>query len=103
MIFYFLISIVFIAEIIIACTIIFYLVKFDKIFLKYNSLLDDTKPIIKDIMETYRNLSEEFLKLAPVAVSKMKVLISGMIMGQLKNAIGAFTFWLVKKEVEKHV
>ena len=103
MIFYFLISIVFIAEIIIAIFLLTNLYKLDKNINEYNSLLNNLKPSIKEILNTYEDLSKELLKLAPIIMNKVKDIIKDFAMGQLKSFIGALTFWLVKKEVEKHV
>ena len=103
MLFYFLISIVFIAELIIAFTIIIGLLNFDKSINLYNSFIEQAKPDIKDIMLSCRKLSEQLIKLAPIAVNKIKAFITNLILGQLKSALGALTFWMVKKEVEKHV
>ena len=99
----YLISIVFIAELIITFTIIISLYKFDKNINKFNSFLNEVKPDIKDIMQTLKNLSEQLITLAPFVVSKIKSIVTDMIIGQLKNTLGAITFWLVKKEVEKHI
>ena len=103
MIFYFLISIVFIAEIVLTVFLLAILYNLDKKILEYNSLLKDIKPSVKDILSTYGDLSKEFLKLAPILVDKIKVFAKDFFVGQFKSAIGALTFWLVKKEVEKHV
>ena len=103
MIFYFLISIVFIAEIIIALAILLNLYKFDKTINEYNSLAEELKPLINDMLETTRKISEKLLEAAPKIVNKIKASVTDIIMGQLKGMLGALTFWLVKKEVEKHV
>ena len=103
MLFYFLISIVFIAELIITFAIIFNIAKIDKMLVEYNKFVDEVKPLVKDIMETMRKLSEEFSKLAPKLVDMIKNAAFDIVRGQLKSLIGALTFWLVKKEVEKHV
>ena len=102
MLFYFFISIVFIAEIIIVLAIIFYIVKLDKKLVECNKFVEEIKPLVKDIMETTRKLSEEFSKLAPKLVDTIKNTAVDFVRGQLKNLLGALTFWLVKKEVEKH-
>ena len=103
MLFHFFISIVFIAELIITFAIIINLVKFDKKVIEYNSFIDSLKPSIKDLMVTVRKISEQFVELAPICEKKIKSAIVNMFIGQLKNGLGALTFWLVKKEVEKHV
>ena len=103
MIFFFLISIVFIAEIIITIFLLTTLYKLDKSLNEYNSLLSNLKPSIKEILNTYEDLSKELLKLAPIVINKAKNIVKDFALGQLKSIIGALTFWLVKKEVEKHV
>ena len=103
MIFYFLISIVFIAEVIIALSLIINLVKADKKIIECNSFVDEAKPSIKGIMEISRKISEQFTEFAPMIVDKVKAIVRDVLMGQLKSLIGTATFWLVKKEVEKHI
>ena len=103
MIFYFLVSIVFIAEIVLTIFLLGILHKLDKNIIKYNALLNDLNPSIKDILNTYQDLSKELLNLAPIVTSKLKNIIKDIVIGQLKSFVGALTFWLVKKEVEKHI
>ena len=102
MIFYFLVSIVFIAEIVLTIFLFTVLCKFDKSIIEYDSLLKDLKPSIREILNTYKNLSKELLNLAPAIALKIKSIFKDIFIGQLKSIIGALTFWLVKKEVEKH-
>ena len=103
MIFYFLISIVFIAEVIIALALIIGLVKADKILLKYNEIVDETRPSVKSVMILVRKISKQFVELAPILTEQIKKILVASLMSQLKSMLGAVTFWLVKKEVEKHV
>ena len=103
MLFYFLISIVFIAELIITFTIVLHFMKLDKMINKYNTLVTDVKPLIKDMFVTTRQLSEEFLKLTPKVTDKIKLFVLNFAKDQLKNLVGTLIFWLVKTEVEKHV
>ena len=72
MIFYFLVSIVFIAEIVLTIFLLGILHKLDKNIIKYDALLNDLKPSIKDILNTYQDLSKELLNLAPIVTSKLK-------------------------------
>ena len=103
MVFYFLISIVFIAELIIGLTLLVYLFKADKMVLKYNELVEETRPSIKEVMILVRKISKQLVELAPMITTKIKSLLIDILMGQLKSMLGALTFYLVKKEVEKHV
>ena len=102
MVFYFLISIVFMAEVIISLTVIISLIKADKKIVEYNELVEKTKPSIKSIMELSRKISEQLTELVPMFADKIKLMIQDLIMGQVKSVLGGLTFWLVKKEVEKH-
>ena len=102
MVFYFLISIVFIAEVIIALALVLNLVKLDKIFVEYNEVLNSVKPSIKELLITVRKISEQMIEISPMIVKQIKSTIVDIIMGQLKSFIGTLTFILVKKEVEKH-
>ena len=103
MIFYFLISIVFIAEVIIALALILNLVKLDKVFIEYDDFLKSAKPSIKELLVTVRKISEQMLEVSPMIVKQVKSAITDIFMGQLKSLAGTLTFWLVKKEVEKHI
>ncbi len=103
MIYYFLISIVFLAELIIALTLVISLVKLDRKVNDINNFLDEAQPSIKKILILMRQISKQLLILAPIFVRQIKSFISDLIMGQVKSLAGGLTFWLVKKEVEKHV
>ena len=103
MIFFFFMSIVFIAELIIAVFLLSVLYKLDKKIIEFNSLLNELKPSIKEILNTYEDLSKELLNFVPVVVKNIKDIAKNIVMEQLKSIVGALTFWLVKKEVEKHV
>ena len=103
MLFYFLISIVFIAEVIIALALILCLVSIDKKIKAFDDFIEDVKPSIKGLMITVRKISKQLLELAPMIAVQAKLFFSNMIKEQIKNILGATIFWLVKKEVEKHV
>ena len=103
MIYYFLISIVFLAELIIALTLVINLIKLDRKVNDINNFLDEAQPSIKKILILMRQISKQLLILAPIFVRQIKSFISDLIMGQVKSLAGGLTFWLVKKEVEKHV
>lgn len=103
MVFYFLVSIVFIAEVIIGLTVFIYLLKADKMILKYNDIVDETKPSIKSLMIVVRKISKQLVELAPMVANQIKAFLFDLLIGQLKSLLGTLTFILVKKEVEKHV
>ena len=103
MIFYFFITIVFIAELIIAVTLILHLKKWSKFFCEWNNFLDEAKPKISDIMLALRKISEQMYELAPIIVKNIKKSFTNLLINQLKNLIAGITFWAVKKEVEKRL
>ena len=103
MIFKILISIVFIAELIIASSLLIFLIKFDKKINEYNDFIDDVKPSIKGLMILIRKISKQLIEFAPIIVNNLKSFILNLFIGQIKSALGALTFWLVKKEVERHI
>ena len=79
------------------------MIKADKEVLKYNAIIEEVKPSIKEVMILARKISGQLVELAPTIATKLKSIAVDIIMGQLKSTLGAITFWLVKKEVEKHV
>ncbi len=103
MLFYFLISIVFIAEVIISLALIIVLVKADKIILKYNEITEEIRPSVKSVMILVRKISKQLVELAPMLSEQIKKILVDFLISQFKSMLGAVTFWLVKKEVEKHV
>ena len=103
MVFYILTFIVFIAELIIGMTLLIYLIKLSRKLREYNSLLENIKPNLKDLLKTVTKISEQMIKFAPLFAEQMKSLLMNIIVSQIKNSLGALTFWLVRKEVEKHV
>ena len=76
MVFYFFISIVFIAEVIIGLTLFVYLFKADKMVLKYNELVVETRPSIKEVMILVRKISKQLVELSPMITTKIKSLPS---------------------------
>ena len=101
MVFYVLISIVFLAEIIIAATVLTHFVKFDKSISEWSDFIEDINPQISEIMKTYREISEKLLELAPKLIEKIKDFGIKLCIEQLKTMLAGLTFWTVKKEVEK--
>ena len=103
MIFYILISVVFFAELIIAFSVVQYICKMRKKVIESNSLINEINPKIKDTVCVGRKISEQLVELSPIWVENIKSLFVKIIMGQMKNILGALTFWAVKTEVEKHM
>jgi len=72
MVYTILISIVFIAEIIIAVTIVQNLLRLDKIVLEFDGIITGSKTSIKDVSELSRKISEQWRILAKDFVDKTK-------------------------------
>ena len=103
MVFYFLISIVFLAEVIITAAILINLAKLDKAVCSWNDFLVNVKPQITDILENLKKISEQALELAPILVNKCKDIFTKLLLDQIKGVLAGLTFWAVKKEVEKRI
>ena len=103
MVFYILTSVVFIAELVIAIALIFHLLKLSKMFNEYSSLITEINPKIREIMRLCNKISEQMLEFAPIIVNSIRDCIRNIFIEQIKNLISAFTFWAVKKEVERHL
>ena len=72
MVYTILISIVFIAELIITITIIQNLLRLDKAVLEFNNTITEIQPGIKDVSELARKISEQWQILAEDFVKKTK-------------------------------
>lgn len=98
MVFYFLITIVFIAELIIAGTILINLFKWSKIFNATNEFLTEVNPKIKEIMEIGEKISEQMVELAPVIVEKMKIFSLKFIADNLKGFLAGILLISLKRK-----
>ena len=87
MVYYILISIVFIAELIIAGTIISHLMNWSKTFREYSNFLEEEKADIKSIMETSRKISEQLTELAPMCVENVKKILLEIALKNIKNVL----------------
>ena len=87
MVYTFLISIVFIAEIIIAVTIIKGLLHLDKLVLEWNSTVIETQSGIKDIAILAKKISEQYRILATDFVEKTKKKSEDMILKQISKIL----------------
>ena len=92
-------AIVFIAELIITFTIIFYLIKLDKCFIEASEFIDIAKPKIKDISELAKGISEQMAELAPIWIDNLRVLRNKIILAKLESLMSAFLFWSINIKV----
>ena len=100
MIFYFLISIVFIAEIIIAIFLFFYFAKWSKIFRETSQFITEINPKIKDIMEIGTKISEQMPEMASVYVEKVKNFSAKILLDNIKGLLVGFLLISFRKKMK---
>lgn len=87
MLYTFLISIVFIAEVIIGLTLIIYLLKLDKAVLTLNETVSEIKPGIREISVLSKNISEQLIELTNRFVKRIKYEQEEMILRGLSKLL----------------
>ncbi len=92
-------AIVFIAEVIIAFTIIFHLIKLDKYFIEASEFIATAKPKIKDISGLAKGISEQMAELVPIWIDNLKDLRNKIILAKLESLMSAFLFWSINIKV----
>lgn len=98
MLFTFLITIVFIAEIIVAIAIINCLLKLDRKINDFNSLLEEAKPSIKDISILARKISLQVVELTKKYVQSFEQSRDEIILRQIaKFILGTLFFNKLRK------
>lgn len=101
MVFYFLITIVFIAEIIITAFLLFNLLKWSKTLRAATAFLQKVNPKIKEIMEIGYKISEQIAELAPIYTEKVKMFSLKLLLDNLKGLLAGFLFFSLKKKKVK--
>ena len=91
----------FIAELIIAWTIISNLIKFDKIFKSVNVFLNEAKPKIREITEIGRKISEQLVELVPIWVENIKTACINLVLQNLKSVLAGFGIWAIREHLKK--
>ncbi len=101
MVFTILIAIVFIAELIIAFTIIWNLVKFDKMLINLDNVIEKAKPEIKSIAELVRKISEQVLELTGVYIDRLKEGGKKILLKNAESLIAGILFWGINIKLAK--
>ena len=97
-----LITVVFIAELIITLTIIRALWKFDKILISADSLISEAKPGIRDITELGSKISEQLVEFAEDFCSKAEEKKENTLVNILNKSLIALLLWkLNSKTIRK--
>ena len=99
MVFVILISIVFIAELIIAFSIIINLVKLDKNINEATVFIDDFNPKLKEVLELMSKISAQVAELVPIWVENLKKERDKIILNQTKSLISGILFWSINIKV----
>ena len=99
MVFVILISIVFIAELIIAFSIIINLVKLDKNINEAAVFIDDFNPRLKEVLELMSKISDQVAELVPIWVENLKKERDKIILNQTKSLISGILFWSINIKV----
>ena len=103
MIFTFLITIVFIAEIIIAIAIIHRLLLLDKAVIELKSTLEIAKPKLCDICSLVRNISEQWIDLSEDFVEKFKTKGEDITLRILSKLLIAMILWKLNSKAIKRI
>lgn len=101
MVFTILITIVFIAELIIAFAVVWNLFKFDKTLEKLNSTVEENKAKIKDIAVLCREISAQIVELAPVWVDTVKDYAKKLAAKQAESILSTILFWTINIKLVK--
>ena len=98
MLYTFLITIVFIAELIIMSALMVWLLMFDKEIIRIDKYFTKIKPDIADISELGRKISEQWTELAEDFVEKLKVREEDMMARQLSKVLIGILLWKINSK-----
>lgn len=101
MVFTILITIVFIAELIIAFSILSWLIKLDKRVLDINLEFKEIKSKIIDIMQLCKAISEQIVELTPIWVDNFKERLKELALKQTESLMSGLLFWCINIRVIK--
>ena len=99
MLYYILISVVIVAEIVITCELCAKLLKLDKNCKKTNEFLDEAKPKLKDITKTGLKISEQLVELAPYWVKTFQSKLENFAINNLKNVLIGIGIWAIRRKI----
>ncbi len=99
MVFVILISIVFVAELIIAFSVITNLIKFDKRIKRAAQFLEEAEPRLKELLVVVQKISAQILELIPVWLATLRQERDKIILNQAKSLISTILFWSINIKV----
>ena len=101
MLFFILISIVFVAELIIVLAIITNLIKSDKKLQETNKFIEEANPKIAELTKLGTKISEQLTEISPLYVKKTKSWFDDFAFSQAKSILAGFLIFLLKKQIRK--
>ena len=99
MVFVILISIVFVAELIIAFSVITNLIMFDKRIKRAAQFLEEAEPRLKELLVVVQKISAQILELIPVWLATLRQERDKIILNQAKSLISTILFWSINIKV----
>ena len=99
MVFVILISIVFVAELIIAGTVIINLIKLDRQINEAAEFLEEANPKLRGLLEIVKEISGQVLELIPIWIENLKKERDKIILSQVKSLISTIIFWSINIKV----
>ena len=99
MVFVILISIVFVAELIIACTVIINLIKLDRQINEAAEFLEEANPKLRELLDIVKEISGQVLELIPIWIENLKKERDKIILSQVKSLISTIIFWSINIKV----
>ena len=103
MLYTFLITIVFIAELIIAVTILLFLINMDKKILEIDCTVTELKPSVKDISDLVAKISKQILELSEDFVEKFKTKNEETVLRLLNKMLIALILWKINSKTIKKI
>lgn len=103
MVFVILISIVFVAELIIAFSVITNLIKFDKRIKRAAQFLEEAEPRLKELLVVVQKISAQILELIPVWLATLRQERDKIILNQAKSLISTILFWSINIKIIKRL
>lgn len=95
--------IVFISQLIIAFTLIFWLFNFDKFIHEKNLYLEKSMTKISDIAKLARGISEQLAELTPIWVDNFYRFRDKIILSKLEGLLSAILFWHINTKVMRKI
>ena len=101
MVFKALISIVFIAELIITFAVITNLIRFDKRIIKANEYIENNKAKFAAIAELMRKVSEQIFELTGLYIDRLKDSGKNILLKNAESLISGILFWSINIKMAK--